>query len=262
LALGLLWLASEFPYGKTDFGGFVKALTILLLSIFALVTTGCGKDDGVAATFHEKAKPTPPTVEQKAIDLLSASGNGGSGFASAAQSPSSAAIRANLLGASIQLSPKDNGDTRMDILLSYRYGSDINNCQTAIYNKEFSNGDSDSWMAIKDLGHAICLDKTCSYLMVVIEQSPFQFSTGKEQVEAAVPLIFEDRMKNKDVSSADFRATSSESSYFMAFQDETVITCKDPIDTKTFVGPVLPEEYNPTPDYSYYDNDIDYSVFY
>jgi hypothetical protein len=257
----LLCLPTEFPYGKTDFGGFVKALTILALTIFALVTTGCGKDDGVAATFHEKAKPTPATIEQKAIELLSASGGNGSGFASAAQSPSSIAIRANLLGASIQFSANGNDSTRMDILLSYRYGDDVSNCQTAEYNKEFSNKDSQSWMAIPDLGHAICLDQNCGYFMLVIEQSPYQFSTGKEAVEAAVPLIFEDRMKNKVVSSADFRATASDSTYFMEFQDDTIITCKDPIDTKTFVGPVLPEEYNPTPDYSYYDYG-DYSTWY
>jgi len=237
----------------------VKAVSIIVLAIFTFAAIGCGKDGGIPATLHQKVPPTPPTVEQKAMSVLS-----GSTFANlqaTSQNTSSDFIKANLIGINATFVPSSKtGSTTMALTLAQRHGTG-NDCTNDTFKADFVNADAQKWQLITGLGHMICLDQTCAYILLIIEQSSNQLQTSNGAIAAAVPVILKDNGDAANISSGSYIPTTSQASFFLHLENDTTTQCNAPVDPSTVTVPVMPDGYTGTPDYSYFPTN-DYSTWF
>jgi hypothetical protein len=191
-------------------------------------------------------------MEAKALSFLSAGGI--AEFESTVNSPGSSTIRAGLIGIRMSFSASGAGKTHVSITLNEKAGLDENQCSEQNFSGDFDSKDMMKSSIVQGFGHLVCLDKVCSSVLLVLEHSRNQASTSKGVFDAAVPIIMEDTSKDGKISSGTYAPTASEDSAFMRFEDDITVTCKAPVESQSYSGPILPDTYQPGYDYFPDDN--------
>lgn len=229
----------------------MKAVTIILLALLTLATAACGKDGGITAQLHDVVYATPPKIEAKAVDALKGLDM------KAASNAESDLLRETLIGVNMAFTSGTKADTtHLSVILSDTQTATSNQCFARSFSGDFANSTIGDWVKIDKLGHMMCLDNNCAYVLLIIERNHDSASMG-----AAVPVVLEDRSKDNNFSTGHYLPTYTQDKSFLRLNRDMNTLCNSKDGAESYTVPILPDNYEGSPADQYYDID-DYNTWF
>lgn len=186
---------------------------------------GCGsKVDGVPANILNPR--TPPDVQTKAEGIISSESN--TVYQTYQDSAGSQQVRVEMKGMRLSII----GSSNLTITVTSVEESN-NQCKTGLYQGTATSTQLQTlnvWYNISGLGRFQCLDKSCNYILVMIEQSRVVSNANNGVLRSSVssvPIIFQhlDKGIYNPTDSSDFTSALSAKFLITNSQEQGAIIC-------------------------------------